>query len=58
MNISTTLNTSKIIVSILTLTIAMSSFAQDLKNPGYVAKSRTYEFKKDKEKMPMKGIIF
>lgn len=55
MNISTTLNASKIFLSILTVVIAVSSFAQKTKRPGYIAKSFNYEFKEDKVGIPMQG---
>jgi len=55
MNISTTLNTSKIFLSILAIVITISSFAQNTKRPGYIAKSSTYKFKEDKVGIPMKG---
>lgn len=45
----------KIVLSILTLVITISSFAQKTKRPGYVAKSFNYEFKEDKVGIPMKG---
>jgi hypothetical protein len=45
----------KIFLSILTVTIAVASFAQNTKRSGYVAKSSTYKFKEDKVGVPMKG---
>ncbi len=45
----------KIFLSLLTVAIAVTSFAQNTNRPGYVAKSNTYKFDESKTNMPMQG---
>jgi hypothetical protein len=45
----------KLILSIITITVAFFAVAQNTKRPGYVAQSSVYKFDQSKTNMPMQG---